>query len=254
MRAPDVTARGMLRVGAGLLLVALAAIGVLAVRIWPHELALGLDAAVRRTRDLGAAGWVAAALAQIVIALCGVLPASAGALMAGVLYGIVPGFLLSALGTLVGAALAFLVTRSLFRPLVARALSRRPRVDRLDEAVARDGWRMVCLLRISPVMPFAVTSYALGLTGLGLRDYLVGTLAALPALLGYVVLGHLAGAGLDTMAANRMRPVHWVLLGVAIAATALLTLRLGRMIARVVRLPDLQDAAPAPRLRGAPGG
>jgi uncharacterized membrane protein YdjX (TVP38/TMEM64 family) len=64
-----------------------------------------------------------------------------------------------------------------------------PRASRL----AQDGWRLVCVLRVSPVMPFAMTSYALGLTGISQRAYLLGTLAALPALLGYVTVGALAG-------------------------------------------------------------
>ena len=229
-------------------LLALAAIGIVAVRLWPAEVSAGLDAAVRMTRNLGAAGWLVAAAAQVLIALCGILPASVGGLAAGMLYGIVPGFLLSAVGTLIGAALAFLLTRSLLRPLVARALARRPRIDRLDEAVARDGWRLVCLLRISPVMPFAVTSYALGLTSLPFSAYLIGTLAALPALLGYVVLGHLAGASLGALSAPGVRPLRWALLAMAIVGTGFLTLRLGRMVARVIRVPDLPPGTTALRI------
>ena len=78
------------------------------------------------------------------------------------------------------------------------------------------------------MMPFAATSYALGLTGVRLRDYLLGTLASLPALLGYVVLGRLAGSGLQ--AANTGAGLaRWLMLVVGIAATAVLTLRIGRL-------------------------
>ncbi len=226
------------RLAVGVALLVVAGLGVAAVRVWPHEIAGALDAAVHVTRGMGVAGWAVAAGAQVLIALLGILPASIGAITAGLLYGVVPGFVLAALGTLVGAGLAFLLTRSLFRPLVARALARHPRMDRLDEAVAREGWRLVCLLRISPVMPFAVTSYALGLTSLRFGPYLVGTLASLPALLGYVVLGHLAGSGVGALTHPGAGPLRWALLALALGATALLTLRLGRIVSRVLRLPN----------------
>ena len=227
----------LMRVALGIVLAGLAIAGLVVVRCWPQATGAAVELALNTARGLGMTGWALAALAQILISLCGVLPASVGGLAAGVLYGVLPGFLLSGLGTLVGAVLAFLLARSVFRPAVGRALSRRPRLERLDEAVSRDGWRIVCLLRISPVMPFAMTSYALGLTSLALRDYLIGTLAALPALFGYVVLGHLAGAGVNTMATPGAGPLRWTLLVMAIGATGLLTLRCGWLVARVFRMP-----------------
>lgn len=226
------------RIVAGLILLLLVAAGIVGARVWPGQVAALVDGAANVERTLGATGWLLAAVIQVLIALCGILPASFGALAAGIVYGVIGGFLLSAAGTLIGASIAFLLTRSLFRPLIARTLMRRPRMARLDEVVARDGWRLVCLLRISPVMPFAVTSYALGLTALDFRSYAIGTLASLPALLGYVVLGHLSGTGLTALSAGRAGPLHWALLLLAIGTTALLTLKLGAIVQRVFRLPD----------------
>ncbi len=186
-------------------------------------------------RGAGEAGWATAALVQMLVASTGVLPASLTGLAAGAVYGIGLGFLLAASGTLAGALLAFLLARSLARGLVLRWLGRsaggrRRWIARLDHAIARDGWRTVCLLRLSPVMPFAATSYALGLTGVSLRDYLLGTLASLPALLGYVVLGRLAGSGVQA-AAHGAGAARWAMLGVGIAATLVLTVRVGRLAA-----------------------
>ncbi len=194
-------------------------------------------------RTLGLTGWLAAFAAQLLIALCGVLPASVGALTAGMAFGVAEGFVLSGSATLVAAMVGFLFSRAVFRPLFAEAVARRPRIRCLDRAVSQDGWRLVALLRISPVMPFAMTSYALGLTSLALRDYLLGSLAALPALLGYVVLGALTSAGLASVSAGEARPMHLVLLVLAIVATALLTLRLARIARAVMRLPDASAVA-----------
>lgn len=210
--------------------------GLTWARLYPGQISAITSWLGHTEAALGKAGWLMAALVQILIALCGILPASVGAMTAGLIYGTVAGFLISAPATLIGAVAAFQLSRSLFRGAIARHLQRRPRLKRLDQAVARDGWRIVCLLRISPVMPFAVTSYALGLTSLGLRAYLLGTLASLPALFLYGLMGDLARAGLASVSAGKAAPLHWALLAAAIGATALLALRLGRLLRGVVRI------------------
>ena len=86
---------------------------------------------------------------------------------------------------------------------------------------------MVCLLRFSPVMPFSATSYMLGLSSIDLRSYIVGTLAALPALFGYVLIGTLADAGLSAWMSGA-GPLRWILLGIGGVATLVLTVRLGQ--------------------------
>jgi uncharacterized membrane protein YdjX (TVP38/TMEM64 family) len=135
-----------------------------------------------------------------------------------------------------GGWVAFALSRSLFRPSIERMLSRRPALRRFDARLAREGWKLVLLLRLSPAMPFSATSYALGLSQVGSRDFLIGTLASLPALAGYVAMGALANAGLGLWGAG-WDPLHWGLLAVGLVATVLLTLHIGR-------LALLPDAAP----------
>ncbi len=188
------------------------------------------EAMLRRIRDAGPLGWLGFTAVQIVVAMAGIVPASLLGMMAGMTYGVGLGFALSTVGTLVGGWLAFMLARSLLRDWVAARLPGASRQAQLDAAIARDGWRMVCLLRISPIMPFAVTSYALGLTGISLRAYLLGTLAALPALLGYVIVGALTGMGVAAGSSREASVVRLILLGIGIAATLLLTLRLGRLL------------------------
>lgn len=221
--------RSFARIALPLLAIAVLSAAVLA----RHRLVGTIWALLGWARGAGAAGWLTAALVQMLVACTGVLPASLTGLAAGAVYGVATGFLLAGAGTMCGALAAFLLGRSLLRPLVVRWLDRRSPgrgawVRRLDRAIARDGWRTVCLLRLSPVMPFAATSYMLGLTGVPLRDYLCGTLASLPALLGYVILGHLAGAGL-VAASSGAGAARWAMLGIGILATLVLTLRIGRM-------------------------
>jgi len=168
----------------------------------------------------------------IAIALSGFIPGSLIGILAGTVYGLSIGFLIATVSTLLGALLAFLLARSLLRPLLTKLLATRARLQGFDTALARDGWRFVCLLRMSPVMPFAVTSYALGASSLTIKNYMLGTLGALPALLGYVIVGSLARAGFSaaTQGANIIR---WFAISAGLAATIFLTWRIGRLAASV---------------------
>jgi uncharacterized membrane protein YdjX (TVP38/TMEM64 family) len=216
----------------GAALLAAVAVGSLFGGQWSGALLTLLE----RLRNLGWIGWLVFALLQALVALIGFLPASLLGLAAGAVYGVALGFGLSATGILLGAAIAFALTRSALRPAIAQKLAASRRLARLDHAVGRDGWRLVLLMRVSPVMPFSLTSYALGLSAISPRDYALGTLAALPALLLYVAIGTLSRSGLAALHGHA--PIHLVLIGVAIIATALLTLRLGRLITNALRSSD----------------
>jgi uncharacterized membrane protein YdjX (TVP38/TMEM64 family) len=234
------TAKAYLRVAAGLVLLALLAGGLVAARSNWTDAAQLVQLVTGMAREAGPAGWAAFALAQAVVAMVGVIPASLLGIAAGAVYGLFMGFALAAIGTLVGGWVAFRLARSLLRGWVERLLARRAggRLDRLSSEVERDGWRFVCLLRISPVMPFALTSYALGLSPITGRDYLIGTLAALPALAGYVAVGALARHGLMSLTDGAgLGPLNWALYGVGAVATLALILRSGVFLARVGLLP-----------------
>ena len=225
-----------MRAGRVRLAVALAAAGLLAAGLVaghsPERLMGWTDDALRAVRGMGAAGGLLFAAAQVLVAVSGVLPASLLGIAAGALYGLPAGFALSGVGTLGGALLAFALSRSAFRPAVTRFMAGRSRLRRLDELIARDGWRFACLLRASPVMPFAITSYALGLSSIRLRDYCIGTLAAMPALFGYVLLGALAGSGVAAWSSSN--PFAGWLLAAGAVATLALTLRVGQLVAQRV--------------------
>jgi uncharacterized membrane protein YdjX (TVP38/TMEM64 family) len=220
------------RVVLGVVVVALMLFGFAAMRLWSDSVIGTAEYLTNSLRGLGAVGVIGFALLQIVVAVSGVLPASLLGLAAGTIYGLAFGFALAAISTMVGALLTFLLSRSAFRPMVERMCARRPRLRDLDALIAADGWKLVCLLRISPVMPFAATSYVLGLSSIGMGAYLVGTLASLPALLGYVFIGTLADAGLSAWSSGS-GPLRWVLLGAGGVATLALIIHAGRIATRL---------------------
>lgn len=203
--------------------------GVLGNWLWPGGAVAMVQSMVDFLRSAGIAGPALFAVLQILVAVSGALPASLLGVAAGAIYGLVPGFALAALGSLMGAVIAFGLSRSLFRPVVERLVSRHGRLHRLDAAISRHGWKLVCLLRLSPVMPFSATSYLFGLSSITLPDYLIGTLASLPALLGYVFLGTFTDAGLSAWASGA-NPLRWLMLGVGGLATLLVMLLLGRLV------------------------
>lgn len=188
-----------------------------------------IDYMLVATEASGPRGWLVFTAVQIGVAALGILPASLLAIAAGLSYGLWLGFALSASGTLIGGWLAFLLSRSILRPWIAQLLMSRERLAKFDMAVARDGWRFVCLMRVSPLMPFAATSYGLGLTGIDNRQFLLGTLASLPALLGYVATGAFARAGW-AMTQNNSGLLQGTMLVSGLAATIFAGLRVQRML------------------------
>lgn len=185
----------------------------------------------------GVSGLVVVIALMILIASTGFLPASLIGVASGTIYGIFGGFLISTFATLIGAWVSFAVSRSFFRSIFERLFVRRKRIQRLGDEVVKHGWRFVCLLRMSPIMPFAITSYALGISPISSRDYTLGTIASLPALFGYVCIGWLArdSIGVKTAGAHYLQ---WAIFGVGIAATLFLTVYLKRMLSTAMRKKD----------------
>ena len=218
------SARGVVAVG----LVGLIVFGMAAAWISPDRVIGAAEKLMHVVRGYGVHGAVVFAIVQVLVAVSGILPASLLGVGAGAIYGLVPGFLLAAVSTLAGALLSFFLSRSLLRATVERLAARRPRLRNLDARIARDGWKLVSLLRVSPIMPFSATSVLLGLSAVGLRDYAIGTLASLPALCGYVFIGTLTDTSLSAWATGASN-VRLVLLGAGGLATLLLVLRLGHI-------------------------
>jgi uncharacterized membrane protein YdjX (TVP38/TMEM64 family) len=169
---------------------------------------------------LGLRLWGVAIFAAVLI-LVTFLPAPDWPLpiAAGYLYGI-PAFPLTYCSIALASILAFLVARHLLRDRIAALVARRPKYRALDEAVAEDGWTVVVLLRLSPVVPFNLQNYALGITGIGFLQYLAGTLIGIvPGIAIYVYFG-IFGKGLE----SGPSVLDWLLFGLGILATASLTI------------------------------
>lgn len=117
---------------------------------------------------------------QLAVVLLGVLPASMSVVGAGIVFGVTEGFFIAAPAVLLGSVIAFGLSRSLLRGTVARLCGQYCLFRALEDAITQKGWKAVCLLRLSPILPFALTNYAIGFTKVSFRAYFVGTLFLFP--------------------------------------------------------------------------
>jgi uncharacterized membrane protein YdjX (TVP38/TMEM64 family) len=118
------------------------------------------------------------------------------------------------------SVLAFLSARYLLRDKIQSLLNRRPKYRKLDRAIADDGWQVVVLMRLSPIVPFNLQNYALGVTAIPFLQYFTATLIGIaPGIAIYVYFG-IFGKGLG----NGPSLFDWVLFGLGVLATIILAI------------------------------
>jgi uncharacterized membrane protein YdjX (TVP38/TMEM64 family) len=165
---------------------------------WPGLLGL-LD----WVRDAGLAGALLYGLAYVIGTLLFV-PGSLLTLGAGFLYGLLGGLGVVVPGSMVGALLAFLLGRTVLRAPVARRMKGHPRFEAVDRAVGERAFWVVLLLRLSPVFPFNLLNYALGVTRVPLGTYLLASVVGMfPGTVLYVYLGTLLGSAAELLSGKR---------------------------------------------------
>jgi len=145
---------------------------------------------------VGAMGAIAPLAFVFLYAAAAVLfvPGSALTLAGGALFGPIAGALYSLVGATLGAALAFLLARTLVADWARSRTG--ARLGELVEGIEREGWRFVAFARLVPLFPYNLLNYALGLTRIPFGQYVVATLVCMtPGAAAYSYLGY-AGAEL----------------------------------------------------------
>ena len=125
-------------------------------------------------KGLGPWGWLIFAAVYIVGTVL-LVPGSVLTIAAGLAFGLAIGFPLVVVSATIGATLAFLVARYLAHDKVESLMQKRPKFKAIQSAVSEGGWKVVALLRLSPVLPFNLTNYLYGITDLKLREYVAAT-------------------------------------------------------------------------------
>ena len=155
---------------------------------------------------------------------------------AGVLFGFAAGIPAVLIGSTLGASGGFLTSRYFMRGKLLRRLKDSSRFGAIDKAIAKEGWKIVGLLRMCP-LPFGLSNYLYGLTGVSFGHYLVATWAGmLPGHLMFVYVGA-AGKHLARSASQGGRPglPQIALLVLSIAAILAVAVVLKRIVQKALR-------------------
>lgn len=151
-----------------------------------------MQAALDWMESLGYWGGAVFILAYIV-ATVALLPGSVLTLGAGAVFGLTEGFLFVSIGSTLGATAAFIVGRYFARDWVAGKVASNRNFAAIDEAIAEEGWKIVGLLRLSPMFPFNLLNYGCALTRVSLRDYFFASwIGMIPGTIMWVYIGYLA--------------------------------------------------------------
>ena len=153
------------------------------------------------------------------------IPASILTFGAGIIFDVIEGAVLVSIASVLGAITAFLIGRYLARGWVSQQIEKYPKFKAVDEAVGKEGWKIVGLTRLSPVFPFVILNYAFAITKVSFKDYAIASwIGMLPGTIMYVYIGSLIG-NLATLGATEREktPLEWVLYIVGLIATILVS-------------------------------
>ncbi|MGH9770243.1 MAG: TVP38/TMEM64 family protein [Candidatus Acidiferrales bacterium] len=135
---------------------------------------------------------VAFAIAYIVMVVA-LAPAEIMSITAGLISD-ARGFPLVVMSATIGAILAFLVSRYMAREFVKNRMECRPLFRVLDRAIEQEGWKVVALFRLNPLIPFNLQNYFFDATAIGLKPYALATLfGIMPGSAAFVYLGTIGG-------------------------------------------------------------
>ncbi len=183
-----------------------------------------LQNALQWINSLGALGGIAFIVIYITATLA-FLPASILTLGAGVIFGVIWGSLYVFIGATLGAIAAFLVGRYLAKGWVKEKVYSYKKFAAIDQAVSKEGLKIVLLTRLSPLVPFNLLNYVLGITSVSFLDYFVGSVGMIPGTIMYVyfgsLLGDIASIGSKNPPSNTI--LHWVIQIIGFTATIVVT-------------------------------
>jgi uncharacterized membrane protein YdjX (TVP38/TMEM64 family) len=204
-----------------IILAVIAGIKFLPVKDW-------LIKSLEWTQGLGIWGPVFVAAFYIVACVL-LLPGSILTLGAGFIFKVVRGSITVSIGSTLGACAAFLVGQTVARKWIAAKVAKNEKFAAIDEAVAKQGFKIVLLTRLSPVFPFNILNYAFGLTKISFWKYALGSwIGMMPGTIMYVYFGAGLRSLADAAAGNVEKSTagtifFWIGMGVTLIVTLFVT-------------------------------
>lgn len=194
---------------------------------------------------LGTIGPIVVVIAYIAMTVL-LIPGSALTFGASTIFGFWKGLVIVLVGANLGALCAFLLARTTMRERVARWAVANPKFAALDRAIGQNGFKMVFLSRLSPVFPFTLLNYLLGLTTVRTPAYVLANLIGmLPGTVLYVYLGATARDALAGKVVTTNTPLGQQLLKiVGLLATIAIVITVTRIARKALTQAETETATP----------
>jgi len=181
----------------------------------------------------GVWGWVAF-VGMVVLFTSMFVPDTLLAVVAGSLFGLTWGTVLTFVGVVLTAVLNFLIARSLLRSRIEKMLEKHPKLRAIQRAANHEGLRLQLLLRLAPLNPVSV-SYVLGASGVRFSTFLLATVGLLPVVFVEVYFGYLA-SHVTTVAGNvnEHSTLHTVVTVIGFVVCVVLMIYIARVASRAI--------------------
>jgi uncharacterized membrane protein YdjX (TVP38/TMEM64 family) len=171
------------------------------------------------------------------------VPGSLLTISAGLVFGLGLGTLVAWLGAVLGSTLAFLIARYLARSKIEEKTRNNQKFKAIDEAIGKQGWKIISLLRLSPLIPFNASNYFYGVTAIKFWPYVLASACGmLPGTLLYVYLGAAGKAGLG--GEKQHNPVEYIFFGLGLVATITVTIIVTRIAKKALRESGAAELTP----------
>ena len=190
-------------------------------------------------------------IALYVLASITLAPAFLLTFAAGAVFGLWRGTLLVYIAAVLGSSAVYALAAPLARSRLLRWIDRDPRVAAIRQAVVKDSGWIMFLLRLSPLVPYNLLNYALALSGVHYREYLLASVGMIPTIIMYAYYGKVVG-DVTRIAAGVAPPrgtEYYVLLIVGLVATFAAT----SMINRAARKAMAQQHVEVEKYKGGKG-
>ena len=163
------------------------------------------------------------------------IPASALSLGAGALFGVWVGTAAVWTGAVGSIAISFLIARYGLRAQVQALGDAKPSFGAIDRAIGEQGWKLVALMRLSPVFPFTLQNYLFGVTSIRFWPcWITSAIFITPGTFLYVYLGFVGGTAAAAVGGASADALRLGLQLVGLAATIVVTLCVARVATNAV--------------------
>ncbi|EFA82369.1 hypothetical protein PPL_04794 [Heterostelium album PN500] len=150
------------------------------------------------------------------------VPVTIPTILGGILFKQWFGMLFVWTSSMIGATIAFLLGRYVFRKSIAKKIENNKKLVAIDQAIGQEGWKIVLLLRLTPIVPESLLNYALAVTNVKLSHYLICSgIGLLPGVSFFIYMGTMIGniSDIGKKPLEKSQIIMYVISGVVMIVT-----------------------------------